>query len=311
MKKNYFLAVLFSFAMISLSAQFSDDMESYVDGSPISGAHWTDWGCGGGPGCAIMSSSAEAQGGLLSGLIPDDTTTDAVLDLGNKIFGTWGLSFWMYVESDQNGYWNLQGNVPIGAGEWIIGDVFFNQDNANPGVGLVDNSALGPVNFDFPHDTWFRVVMNWDISAGISAATWGWWVDGVWVLPDGTPFTDGAATVPTSLGGFDFFSIDGNCLYYMDSFEYIEGYIDPQTSGVEDLNEKGFSAYPNPVTDILNLRANEEISSVSVSNILGQVIYSANVDSMNSTIDMSSYSSGTYFVTVQIGNTQGTVKVLR
>jgi hypothetical protein len=32
---------------------------------------------------------------------------------------------------------------------------------------------------------------------------------------------------------------------------------------------------------------------------------------MNSTVDMSSYSSGTYFVTVQIGDTEGTVKVLR
>ena len=310
MKKNYFLAVLFSFAMISLNAQFTDDMESYTDGQPISGGHWTDWGCGGGAGCAIMSSSAEAQGGVLSGLIPDDTTTDAVLDLGNKIFSNWGLSFYMYVPSNQEGYWNLQGNVPIGAGEWIVGNIFFNQDNVNPGVGLCDNSALGPVNFNFPHDQWFRIVMNWDISSGISLATWEWYVDGVEVLPAGTPFTDGAATVPTSLGGFDFFSITADNLYYLDTFEYIEGYIDP-TGGVEDLNAKGFSAYPNPVTDILNLRANEEISSVSISNILGQTIYSANVGSMNSTVDMSSYSSGTYFVTVQIGNTEGTVKVLR
>lgn len=310
MKKNYFLAVLFSFAMISLNAQFTDDMESYTDGSPISGGHWTDWGCGGGAGCAIMSSSAEAHGGVLSGLIPDDGTTDAVLDLGNKIFDTWGLDFYMYVPANQEGYWNLQGVVPIGAGEWIIGNVFFNQDNANPGVGLIDNSALGPVNFTFPHDAWFRIVMNWDISSGISLATWELWIDDSEVLPLGTPFTDGAATVPTSLGGFDFFSITTDNIYYLDDLTYIQGYIDPNL-GVDDLNAKGFSAYPNPVTDILNLRANEEITSVSISNILGQTIYRANVGSMNSTVDMSSYSSGTYFVTVQIGNTEGTVKVLR
>jgi hypothetical protein len=310
MKKNYFLAVLFSFAMISLNAQFTDDMESYTDGQPISGGHWTDWGCGGGAGCAIMSSSAEAQGGVLSGLIPDDTTTDAVLDLGNKIFSNWGLSFYMYIASGQEGYFNLQGNVPIGAGEWIIGDVYFNPGNTTPGMGNASDTALGPVDFAFPHDQWFRVVMNWDISGGISLATWEWYVDGVEVLPAGTPFTDGAMTVPTSLGGFDFFSSSSFCLFYLDTFEYIEGYIDP-TGGVEDLNAKGFTAYPNPVTDILNLRANENITSVSISNILGQTIYRANVGSMSSTVDMSSYSSGTYFVTVQIGDTEGTVKVLR
>ncbi len=311
MKKNYFLAVLFTFAMVSVNAQFTDDMESYTDGQPISGGWWTDWGCGGGVGCAIMSSSAQAQSGVLSGLIPDDGTTDAVLDMGNKIFGSWGMKFAMYVPDGQEGYWNLQGTVPIGAGEWIVGNIFFNQDATNPGVGLIDDTALGGVNFNFPHDQWFDVIMNFDINAGIGASTWQMWVNDVEVIPAGTAFTDNAGTYPTSLGGIDFFSISANNIYYVDDVDYRDSFHPDPTLGLDDLAAKGFSAYPNPVSNILNVRANEAISSVSIYNILGQEVYSAKLNAVSSTIDMSSYASGAYFVKVNIGGTEGIVKIVK
>ena len=69
-----------------------------------------------------MSSDAQARSGAKSGYIPGDGTTDAVLDLGNKIFGEWGLEFWMLVPNDKEGYFNLQGTVPIGSGEWVVGN---------------------------------------------------------------------------------------------------------------------------------------------------------------------------------------------
>ncbi|MBZ0326075.1 MAG: T9SS type A sorting domain-containing protein [Altibacter sp.] len=312
MKKNYFLAVLFTFAMVSVNAQFTDDMESYTDGQPISGGHWTDWGCGGGAGCAIMSSSAQAHGGSLSGYVPDDTTTDAVLDLGNKIFGTWGLSFWAYVPSGKEGYYNLQGTVPIGPGEWIVGNIYFNKDNANPGVGEIDDSALGVVNFNFPHDEWFYVAMNVDISAGIGASTWEFGVNGNVAIPAGTAFTDNAGTYPTSLGGLDLFSINANHQMWYDDFTYQDSFVsmDPPL-GVNDLAAKGFAAYPNPVSNILNLKANEAITSVAIFNILGQEVYNAKVNAVSSTVDMSSYASGAYFVKVNIGGTEGIVKVVK
>ncbi len=225
MKKKYFLVAVISFTIISTSAQFSDDMETYTEGQPISVGHWTDWGCGGGGGCAIMSSSIQSQGGNLSGYIPSDTTTDAVLDLGNKIFGEWGLSFWMYIPSEKEAHWNLQGTVPIGSGEWIVGNIFFNQDNANPGVGLIDNSAQGPINFSFPHNQWFRVVMNWDITSGIGFATWQFNVAGIDVIPPGTDFTDSSGFPPNSLGGMDFFSISENNQLWVDTFVYENNFI--------------------------------------------------------------------------------------
>ena len=85
--------------------------------------------------------------------IPGDGTTDAVLDLGNKIFGEWGLEFWLLIPNDKEGYMNLQGTVPIGAGEWAVGNIFFNQDLLTPGMGQIDDTALGAVDFTYPTGT--------------------------------------------------------------------------------------------------------------------------------------------------------------
>jgi hypothetical protein len=307
MKKNYFLVALFSFAMISMNAQFEDDMESYSDGNPIFENWWTDWGCGGGPGCAIMSSSAQAHEGSLSGYIPDDGSTDAVLDLGSKIFGSWGIEFYMYVPSGQEAYMNLQGVVPIGSGEWAIGNIFFNQDAANPNVGLIDDAVGAPINFDFPHDEWFRIVMNWNIDSGISLATWSASVDNVIIIPEGTPYTSADGTSPTSLGGFDFFSISALNMYWLDTLSYIEGAHELVSLSTEDFASTGFRSALN--NDILTLRANEEISNVAIYNMLGQEVYRS--ASNTTSIDMSSYANGTYIVKVNVSGIEGSVKVVK
>lgn len=228
MKTTICLLAATLFLSWNATAQLVGDFEECLfDGQPLSGGIWTWWGCGGGAGCAIMCSSAHAHTGEWSGLIPGDGTTDAVLDLGNKIFGEWGLEFWMYIPSNKVGYFNLQGTVPIGAGEWIVGNFFFNQDNVNPGVGLIDDTALGEVYFNFPHDEWFKIVMNVDISTGIGTATWQLYVKGIEVIPAWTPFTDGSGTYPTSLGGMDLFSISTDNEYYLDDFYYTNQFINP------------------------------------------------------------------------------------
>jgi hypothetical protein len=313
MKKKYFLVILIAFAMhsVNVNAQdIDDDMETYTVGQPIFQDHWTDWGCGGGAGCAIMSTDAQARSGSKSGLIPNDGTTDAVLDLGNKIFGEWYLGFFMYVPSGAEAYWNLQGEVPIGAGEWIVGNIHFNQDLASPGVGLIDNSALGAVTFNFPHDQWFFVVMYWDITSGISNATWEMWVDFTEVIPAGTAFTDSAGTSPTSLGGIDFFSITTNNEFYIDDVYSCdeEGCL---ILNLESFKNLEFIASPNPVNDILHLSAKEVISEVTLYNLLGQEIFQKKINALDSSIDMSSYQKGIYILKTKIGDTEGSVKIIK
>ena len=200
MKKNYFLVALFALALTSVSAQFSDDMESYTPGSSTFNSWWVDW-CGG--TCPGVASDAQARSGSISYYV-DASGVDPVLDLGNKIFGTWFYTSYMYIPSGQTGYLNLQGTVPIGGGEWIMGNTLFGFDG--PGLGSMDGSPLGVVGFTFPHDTWFEYTLNVDISSGMSLATCEIIIDGNVVIPAGSPFTDAAGTVPTSLGGINYYS---------------------------------------------------------------------------------------------------------
>ncbi len=309
MKKNYLLVALFLFAVTGVFAQtedFNDDMESYTVGTIVENDWWLVWNSA---TVGIESSDEQAASGSKSGKVGDDPTTiDPVLNLYNKIFGVWYTNFMMYIPVDKEGYWNLQGQTPIGSGEWIVGNIFMNQDLAAPGVGLIDNCVGAPVNFTFPHGEWFEIEMIVDISAGISAATWELNVAGNNVIPAGTAFTDNSGTIPTSLGGINFYAISTNNTYYIDDARHADFPADLSTA---DFASKGFSATPNPVVNVLNLQANENITSVAIYNVLGQQVYAANVDAMTSTVDMSQMASGAYFVKVNINGVEGTTKVIK
>ena len=227
MKKFYVMGLLCFLVTSISSAQFQDDMEWPAGDCP---PHWGDfWN---GLNCPNIST-VFAHSGTQCGWMGDDPASDDyILNLGGKILGQWGLEFWMYIPSGKEGYMNLQGVIPVTTGEWIVGNIFFNQDTASPGVGLIDDCFGAPVNFNFPHDEWFKIVMNVDISSGISTATWQFNVDGVDVLPFGTPFTNNEGTVPTSLGGINFYAISANYEVYVDTFTYVEGFIDPNPDPV-------------------------------------------------------------------------------
>ena len=53
------------------------------------------------------------------------------------------------------------GLTPSNSNDWSGGKFHFNQDNLNPGIGLIDNIAINPVAFSFPHDEWFEIIMCW------------------------------------------------------------------------------------------------------------------------------------------------------
>ncbi len=300
MKKNYFLLAILSFVMVTMNAQWSDNIEEYSTGEAVDGENFVEWAAGAGYG---TSSDAYAFDGSQSMLVGGDGV-DPVVDLGNKIFGTWYFSFEMLIPSDKEAYMNVQGSVPIGAGEWVIGNWFFNQDLLTPGEGSIDNTALGLVTFEFPHDEWFKVELNVDISLGIALATVEIKVAGNDVVPAGTAFTDSAGTTATSLGGINIYSISANMEAYFDDFVMSDSQLETQ-----DFATKGFRSAMSNGT--LTMRAQENINSVAVYNMLGQQVYNANVNAMQSTVDMSNLSNGTYIVKVNINGTEGSVKVIR
>ncbi|CAN1520783.1 Secretion system C-terminal sorting domain [Flavobacteriaceae bacterium] len=77
------------------------------------------------------------------------------------------------------------------------------------------------------------------------------------------------------------------------------------------FNSASFTYYPNPVKNTLNLSYSENISDVSVYNLLGQQVIAKAINANQSQIDMSHLTSGTYMVKVTANNQVKTIKVIK
>lgn len=105
---------------------------------------------------------------------------------------------------------------------------------------------------------------------------------------------------------------------YIRAYEYGNDVVNTFKIGVFDaslstfsFNLDGFSAYPNPVKDILNLTYTKDISKVSIHNLLGQEIFTKSINASQSKLDLSKLSNGTYIVRVTIDDIVKTIKVLK
>ncbi|WP_452224633.1 T9SS type A sorting domain-containing protein [Lacinutrix chionoecetis] len=87
-------------------------------------------------------------------------------------------------------------------------------------------------------------------------------------------------------------------------------YPDPSLS-VESQDFETFSFYPNPVANILNIKAKNTISTISVFNVMGQEVKNLSPDNSETTLNMNNLNKGIYFVSVTINNSQKTFKVIK
>ncbi len=82
-------------------------------------------------------------------------------------------------------------------------------------------------------------------------------------------------------------------------------------SGADNLKMNGFVSFPNPVVDVYHMGAKENISDVSVYNMMGQLVYAAKPSSLTHDIDMSNLPNGTYIINVTVNGTKGSMKVIK
>jgi hypothetical protein len=88
------------------------------------------------------------------------------------------------------------------------------------------------------------------------------------------------------------------------SYSYHEGYLDNfriskenPVSASKVTNLTGLSLYPNPVTNVLNIKqGNQELLTIEVINVLGESLLSVN--GTNNQVDVSSLTAGVYFLKV-------------
>lgn len=305
MKKIYLLAFALAAFTFSGNAQsINDDMEDYSLG-PVHDAHWSNWS--GNPSSEdIIVTDEYANSGSQSGFIGGDGVQDALLLLGNQASGSWEVSFQVYIPGGMSGYMNFQGETEAnGAGNGGNGAflspnlVFNNVESASgaPGLGGAYGNVDDPTalyTWAYPQDFWFEISIIFDIDN----IEWIMTINGT-QLP-GQPFDDVAI-----LGAIDFFSFNANNEMYIDDIVF------GSTASIGDLKAETFSVYPNPVTDILNINSKTAVDNVTVYDVLGKVVLTAQPDAISPRIDMSGLSSGAYMVQVTIGKTSKTVKVLK
>jgi len=83
------------------------------------------------------------------------------------------------------------------------------------------------------------------------------------------------------------------------------------TLGNDEFDSVSFTFYPNPTSSVLNISYSKEISEVSVTNLLGQIVMSKKTNSTEVQIDLSPLAESSYFVTVVSEGNQKTVKVIK
>ena len=81
--------------------------------------------------------------------------------------------------------------------------------------------------------------------------------------------------------------------------------------GTNEFDSSAFSYYPNPTTDILNLSYSQELTSIKVSNVLGQQLILRSINATETQLDMSNLPSGTYLIEVRAGEVSKTIKVVK
>ncbi len=306
MKKIYLLAFTLGAFAFSANAQLiNDDMEDYSLGA-VHEDHWSSWS--GAPGQEDMTivntqSNSGDQSGMIGAGGASGGPQDALLLLGNLTSGQYDLTFKMYIPSDKTAYFNFQGETvnggagPAGAGTGVFnsGNVTFNLDGLSPGI-VEDIDADGTVNntFSYPQNFWFEVGIFFDVDNLMYTLS----IDGV----AGNAVAFGA---DATVGAIDFFAIDPNNEFYVDDVLFAA------TAGVNDFSADSFRVYPNPVKDILTISTKTAVDNVTVYDMLGKKVLTAQPDVTSPKINMSGLASGAYLVEVTIGNSSKTIKVIK
>ena len=81
--------------------------------------------------------------------------------------------------------------------------------------------------------------------------------------------------------------------------------------GLADATIEGFTFYPNPSSDVINLTATENIETIAIYNLLGQKVIDQNINATSSQLDVTNLVTGTYFMEVSADGKTAWHKVIK
>jgi hypothetical protein len=81
--------------------------------------------------------------------------------------------------------------------------------------------------------------------------------------------------------------------------------------GIEDSNYLDFSYFPNPTKGTVSMSSNAQITEVKVYNVEGRLLFQQKKNDLTTSVDISQFSTGTYFFKVSFGELEKNFKVLK
>ncbi|MDR6968708.1 hypothetical protein J2X31_002734 [Flavobacterium arsenatis] len=83
------------------------------------------------------------------------------------------------------------------------------------------------------------------------------------------------------------------------------------TLGIDTLDKKALTTYPNPVKDFLNVKYSSKINDVKVYNLLGQEVFSKEIGQSDFQVNLSNLATGSYVVKLFAEEGQHSFKLLK
>jgi len=307
MKKIYLLLSAFVIT-IAASAQVDINFDNMVLGDAVgqdpSIVLWPD------PTVTSSQVSDEQANSGANSMVTreqDGTNLDDVLiNLGNKNSGVWSVTWDFYVPAGKTGFWNMQNDetfMSTAEAQWN-GQFFIGATASGGTAGAITFDQDPGPSAPYPEDAWFTITHVFDLDA--SPATHTLDINGTTML-DAIEYQDTGGLPATQIGAINYFAIDADNRYYVDNFRLVEGNL----LSTDDFSATNFSVYPNPVQNILNIRSAQAVSNVAIFDVLGKEVMNINPNTISPQVDMSTLSSGAYFVRVSINGASKTVKVIK
>ncbi len=165
MKKIFSLLTISLFLVIGLQAQttvFADDFEAFTVGDKVAqndtSGFWDTWSHtpGSAEDAVISGLQNHTAGGSKSMLVSG--INDMVMYLLNKTTGIYTINFWYFVPTNFGAYFNLQHTQNMGQ-EWA-----FQAMMDKNGTGVLTCAGTN-IDFNYPKDEWFEVLLNIDLNA--------------------------------------------------------------------------------------------------------------------------------------------------
>jgi len=207
--------------VFSQTTLYEDNLDTYPANSFLAVENpewWSTWSNLPGSGEDIQIKTTFSHSTPNSGLcdVTSGTATDGILLLGDKVSGSYEVTWWMYIETSKCGYYNFQHFESPGI-EWAF-EIYF---RTNGDFNLLHSGLQ--TDGTYPKATWFECKHVIDLDADLITL----YVNGT--LVESWPFSDQAGQEggTKQLGAVDFYagaySGSGESpLFYIDDVSYIE-----------------------------------------------------------------------------------------